>query len=85
MNFQVTWVESAEQELAGIWLRIPAEQHAAVRDATNRIDRELKVNAHEKGQFCDGDRLFRSDPLMVFYSVNVDSRTVEVLSVVIRK
>ena len=43
MNYSLVWVESAEQDLADIWMNAP--DRAAVNAAVLAIDAELAVDA----------------------------------------
>lgn len=79
MKYTVTWVPSAEDELARLYLTGP--DPAAVTEAANQIDKELGNDAHDKGRDCDGDRVFRQGPLLIFFAVSPDDRLVEVLQV----
>jgi hypothetical protein len=49
----VVWIESAESELATIWLA--AGRSEAVTKASYKIDRDLRMDAERNGRraFCD--------------------------------
>jgi hypothetical protein len=81
LRFEVNWTETAYDELAAIWLQVSPEQHQALRDATNRLERELTSNAQLKGRPCDGDRLLRIGILTFFFSVSETERLAEVRGV----
>ncbi|MGL4552263.1 MAG: hypothetical protein ACRC33_13880 [Gemmataceae bacterium] len=57
------------------------ELRGAVTEAADQFDRELQRDAPLKGKPCDGDRLLRIHPLMAFYSVDINDRTVLVLKI----
>lgn len=53
MRFTVSWLRSAELELAQLWLN--AEDRTALASAANEIDRLLTIrNRHSPSYACDG-------------------------------
>jgi hypothetical protein len=79
-KYTVTWVKSAQNELATIWTQATDKQ--AVADAADAIDRELSTDAPTKGQPATGGlRSFEIDPLQVLFSVSEPDRLVTVLRV----
>ena len=79
MRFTVTWVPSAKGHLATLWVQGPDRQ--AIADSANRIDRELRDDAHTKGAPHGAHRAFRDDPLAVLYTVDPDDRMVRIIQV----
>ncbi len=76
----VVWVESAQNELAELWLAGPDRE--AVTAATHAIDQELAVDPQIRGvELSEGMRAFFSPPLRVLYTVREEDRIVEVLRV----
>src|SRR4051794_7049048 len=79
-KYTVTWVKSAQNELATIWTQATVKQ--AVADAADAIDRELSTDASTKGQPATaGLWSFEIDPLQVLFSVSEPDRLVPVLRV----
>jgi hypothetical protein len=79
-RYTVTWVKSAQNELATIWTQ--ATDRQAVTDAADAIDRELSVDAPTKGQpVSEGLRALVIDPLRVLFSASEPDRLVEVSNV----
>jgi hypothetical protein len=80
MRYTVTWTKAALNELADIYNN--ASDRRAVTDASNRIDRELRNDAHQKGHSLQGGRRFlRVPPLLVAFTFSQDDRMVSVLKV----
>ncbi len=79
MRYTVVWVESAEQELAALWMAAP--DRAAVNGAVLMIDDELRTDAHAKGRPADGARILVAPPLIVFFEVSEADRIARVLQV----
>jgi hypothetical protein len=80
IRYTVVWVESAQNELAELWLQAPDRNTVAA--ATYAIDRGLAEDASGKGiELSEGLRAFFSPPLRVLFSVREDDRVVEVLCV----
>lgn len=79
MKFTVVWTEDAEEELARVWFRSTRQQR--ITEASNTIDKELKIDAHTKGTQKDIDRVLTIRPLAVLYHVNLEDRLVRVLSI----
>ena len=81
MRYTVVWLPSAQNVLADIWNQAPDRQ--AVADAANRIDAELRTNAHQKGRPLGGQRrALRVSPLGVVFTVNPGDCTATVVRVV---
>jgi len=68
MIYTVVWLPAAEQELAEIWLR--ASDRRAVTQASDRIERTLRRDAHLKGQPIGNGRVYVDDPLRVRFTVS---------------
>ncbi len=80
MIFTVTYTVRAENALTNLYLN--ATDPTAVSAASNAIDRELRINAHQKGKAYPGDRrVYVVPPLLVLYQVSLDDRLVSVLNV----
>lgn len=77
MKYTVHYSPSAENELADIYLN--AIDRQAVTKAAHQIDQMLAVDAHDKGRDCDGDRILRIGPVLVFFAVYRETAEVEVL------
>ncbi len=79
MRYTVNWTQPAVNELADIWIQAPDRQ--AVTAAQHQIDQLLRMDAHLRGQECDGDRVLQVWPLTVFFAVSPDDCRVDILSV----
>jgi hypothetical protein len=79
MRYTVTWVPTALDELARIWIAAPDQQAAS--DAADEIDRRLRRNPERVGVDLGGDRYLEVEPLAVFYSIHPADRLVRVLAV----
>jgi plasmid stabilization system protein ParE len=79
-RYTVVWVDSAQDELAEIWIR--TQDRNAVTAATSAIDQHLAVDAGAKGtELSEGLHAFHAAPLRVLFAVREDDRIVEVLRV----
>jgi hypothetical protein len=79
-RYIVTWVESAQQELAQVWIDAPNRE--AVTAATHAIDKELVEDAATKGsELSEGLRELIIPPLRVLFLVREPDRLVEVCTV----
>ncbi|MFO0965921.1 MAG: hypothetical protein U0793_10105 [Gemmataceae bacterium] len=78
-HFTVAYRPTALDELAQIWLVAPDAQ--AVADASNYIDRLLRVSPDAVGVDFGSFRTLGIEPLEVDFIVKVDDRYVEVLNV----
>ena len=80
MRFSIIWSDSAYQDLADIYLAVG---DAPTLDfAIKRIEKELQMDPDTKGKTTnDGDRLYRYDPLLMFFLVDIAVREVEILQV----
>jgi hypothetical protein len=83
MRWTVTWQPKAATDLAQIWL--DAENRQAVADASNRIDRVLRISPDSAGQDFFGDRLYVDPPLAIVYTLHPDDYRVDVILVWARK
>jgi hypothetical protein len=78
--FTVTWSESAQQQLAALWLA-SANRLAVVR-ASNEIDQMLRVDADTVGRRRTGNvRRFRLYPLAGEFEVSLPDRLVAVTAI----
>ncbi len=79
MKFTVTWMPSAEQQLAHLWMN--ASDRQAVADSANRIDRTLKHHADTKGEPLGPFLALYDEPLSVLYMLDAEDRMVRVIQV----
>lgn len=79
MKWTVVWVGNSEDELTTIWMQ--AEDRNSITQASNRIERELRVNADQKGEDFYGDRIFVYGPLAVVYELWPDDCQVRIVQV----
>ncbi len=76
----VFWVESAEQELASIWLSLPDRNQVA--SATHEIDEALKRDAiGESVELCEGLYAIERPPLRVIFEMLGLDKIVRVVKV----
>ena len=76
----VVWVESAEQELASIWLALPEPKKVTV--AAYQIDEALKRDTITEGvELSEGLYAIERSPLRVILEVLSDDRIVRVVKV----
>jgi hypothetical protein len=76
MRYTVTWLPSAQNELANIWNQ--AADRQAVTDASNFIDRWLRRSPTTLAQPDGSDWRFTAPPLQVVYTVSQDDLLVTV-------
>jgi hypothetical protein len=80
MKFTVAMSPVAEHQLALIWLQ--ASDREQVSQAFNRIESQLKTNAHRLGRLhSSGWRVIALLPLAVTFKVSEDDRLVTIMSV----
>ena len=79
MIFTITWLPSAIQELADLWIHAPDRN--AITDSANKIDRLLREDGHVKGQEFKNQKTLYEPPLMITFSVRLDDRLIEVIQV----
>jgi hypothetical protein len=79
MIYTVVWIPPALDMLAYIWTEAADRQE--VTDAASRIDKALRIDAHNKGQPLDGERLYTDDPLAVTFTADAGDCMVRVLQV----
>jgi mRNA-degrading endonuclease RelE of RelBE toxin-antitoxin system len=79
MKYTVVWLPSAEDRLTRLWL--DAKDRQAVTESADRIDRELRNDAHRKGTPLGHFRAFYDVSISVLYTVDVDERMVRVIQV----
>ena len=79
-RYTVVWVESAQSELASIWLS--ASNRNAVTVAADEIDRVLATDATDQGvNVSEGLRALFVQPLRVLFTASDEDRIAEVLRV----
>lgn len=79
--WQVFWNESADNELAQIWLTAPDRQ--AVSNAAREIDELLRRDPLNAGESREGNyRILFVSPLVVQYEVIEPDRKIQVLQCV---
>ena len=80
MKYTVLWTRSAEQELAGLWLR--AANRSAVTRAATEADELLRDDPSARGESRTGPvRIMFVPPLGIEFEVSEDDRAVYVLTV----
>jgi len=79
MRYMVVWENAAQNALAAIWMA--AADRQAVRNASNRVDREFAIDPEVKGTYFYGDRLLYVALLHVSYRVESADMRVRVLDV----
>ena len=79
MRYTVTWIPSARNELADIWVN--ATDKKAVETAANRIDKLLGRDAHTQGEEFGAVRILEEWPLVVTFRVSPDDCLAEVTDV----
>jgi len=80
MKFTVSWLRSAEMELARLWLHV--EDRTTLASTANEIDRLLRECPSDVGESREKHRrILLVSPLGVMYTVSADDRTVRVLHV----
>jgi plasmid stabilization system protein ParE len=80
MKYMVTWLRSAQNDLADIWNHAPDRR--AVTDAADRIDRALEHDADQKGQPYYGiRRIYIDATLAVVFTPYSDDCRVFVIQV----
>jgi hypothetical protein len=79
MIFTVVWLPAAKGQLADLWVNGPDRQ--AVADASNAIDRLLRIDAHLRGLPFFERRILAVAPLAVIFDVSQDDRLATVADV----
>jgi hypothetical protein len=79
MKYTVVSEKVAEAQLARIWVHATDKQ--AVTDASNRIEDELKNDAHRKGNPLGVFRTYADDPPAVLFHVDPGNRMVRIIQV----
>jgi hypothetical protein len=79
MRYTVTWDESAQDELARLWVQ--ASDRKAVERASNEIDHALRFRPLGVGSEDGEDRRLTLLPLQVLYNVSPDDCRARVLFV----
>jgi hypothetical protein len=82
MIYEVEWLHSALDELAGIWIKATPSQRQAITAASHAIDQQLAMNPEDHGESRPkGRRIHFSPPLGVSYRVDTLNATVLVVHV----
>ena len=81
MRYTVTWLPSAQQELARLWMQ--AADKSALSAASNRIDRLLATAPLSVGLWRGRRRRVICRPLEVVYTVSPPDRLVVVVRVAV--
>jgi hypothetical protein len=77
MNYTVTWLASAEQELAALW--VDAVNRGAITRAAHQIDELLGKNPEQAGESrFESFRILLAKPLGVTFEVSKPDRLVRV-------
>lgn len=80
MNYEVTWLKEAEDELAALWLDASIRQR--VTAAAAAIDRRLGLNGPDEGESRSGDhRVVFERPLVVTFVADILGRAITVTHV----
>jgi hypothetical protein len=77
MRFTVIWLPSAVADLAALWTDNPPLRRE-ITAAPDRIDKELRTDAHIKGYAIDNCRILRVTPLVVINTAELDDRRARV-------
>ncbi|MBP86662.1 MAG: hypothetical protein CMJ64_08100 [Planctomycetaceae bacterium] len=76
-------MQDARDELAQIWLEVPASDRGSVTTAANRADRQLSTNPTAKAVYLsEGLWKLQVPPLTLYFDVSEDKLTVQVTNVV---
>lgn len=79
MRFTVIWSQSAQDQLALLWLN--ATDRNAVTVAQHQVDQLLRVDLDTQGIPFFGSRLLLASPLHVLFTINWADMQVEVYDV----
>ncbi len=79
MRYTVVMETPAQNQLARIWYGAADQQEVA--DASNRIERELRNDAHTKGNSLGIFRRYRDDPLEYLFHVDPGDCMVRIFQV----
>ena len=79
---RVEWLQSALDDLADIWTRADSPRRKAITVASHDVDHRLGNDPWHAGESRSGSqRVLFAEPLIVFFRIEADGRTVTVLSV----
>lgn len=80
IRYTVLWRNETEDELARIWCDSP--NHQDITTASDQIDAELSIDAHEKGILLpNGGKCIAFAPLIAYFRVDDADRKVFVEAV----
>jgi hypothetical protein len=75
IRYTVVWREDIQNDLAGLWLDTPNRQQ--ITAAADRIDAELLIDAHVKGEdLGEGVKSLTCPPLIVHFRIDEGDRKV---------
>ena len=78
----VDWLQSALDELAAIWTQADRTRRKAITAANHQIDQRLRQDPWNQGESRSGGRrILFVHPLIVYFRIEADGRTVTVLGV----
>ena len=77
--YRVQWLQSAMDRLSAIWVEAHASLRARITQATNEIDRELRMDPVNLGESrSEKSRIIFVAPLGVLFRVDPEDRLVVV-------
>ena len=69
--FQVVWLQTALNELAGVWVQADSAQRQAITAATHAIDKRLQTDPPNQGESrSHGQRVLFQPPLGITFEVH---------------
>ena len=82
--YRVEWLDAALDELARLWVQADANLRQALTNASRRIDQRLERDPLNEGESrSNGRRITFVPPLAVTFRVDVATRTVTVVEIVL--
>jgi len=79
---RVEWLQSAVDDLADIWVRAAGERRRDITIASESVDLDLALDPRNAGESRGGrQRVLFVGPLVVFFRMEADGRTVTVTGV----
>jgi hypothetical protein len=84
IRYTVVAIEEAENQLIALWMAAPAGQRAAITDASDRLDWELRFDADQKGVPAPATghperHALDHPPLRAYFEVSEPDRLVRIL------
>ena len=84
VRYTVLWRKGLDDELATLWFNSPDRQ--AITTAADRIDSELLIDAHLKGDVLqEGIKSLTCEPLTAYYRIDEADRKVFVEAIVLTR